>query len=186
MRRTRKVLAVSVAAIMLSALPMAAQDYPPDDVLPSATTSQTTVRPGELINVDGEDWLPGSEVTIEFLSTPVLLGTANVDANGRFSTQVRIPADAVPGPHSLRMSGLGRDGLPRTISIPMTVLGIAAVPPAAAPAAPGRVSAPATAGPGVLATTGGMLALTAVTGLLLLAVGIGTVRVSRRAGKVAS
>jgi hypothetical protein len=176
MTRLSTLIALLALALMI-AVPAVAQDYPIDDDEPEATVSQTVVVPGQPVVVSGEDWLPNSTVTIEFLSTPVLLGTASVDANGRFSRQVTIPSNATPGPHTIRVSGFDTDNLPRVVNIPITVAAAAAAP--AAPAAP---VTPGTA----LARTGGYLTTAGSMAVLLLVIGGGALFASRRLGKVAA
>jgi hypothetical protein len=183
MRRAGTLIATSLLLVLIAA-PAYSQTgpYPPADDQPQAGVSQNVVFPGQTIEVSGRQWLPGSDVTIEFLSTPVLLGSARVDASGRFATQVRIPLDATAGPHTIRVSGLDTDRVPRVVSIPITVRAVAAAPPAASPASPPAVT-PRT---GALARTGGYLTTGGSLAVLLLVVGCGALFASRRLSRTAT
>jgi hypothetical protein len=137
---------------------------------PTGSVSSFVVVAGEEFILVGENWLPFSTVTIDLRSAPVLLGTARVGADGSFRTRLRVPPDFPPGNHTLVMSGLGADALPRQVSIPMTILapgsdaaaataastagagtagaaGSAASPLAAGEGGPGGSAAPGTSGP---------------------------------------
>jgi hypothetical protein len=176
MHRTATTLVAFLALLLLVAAPAAAQDpYPPVDDDPEATVSQTVVVAGQPVTVSGNKWLPGSQVTIEFLSTPVLLATAQVDATGRFSTQVTIPRDATPGPHTIRVTGLDFDRNQRTVNLPIIVQAAAAAPPVSTPAAPPAVTPRA-----ALARTGGHLTTGGAFAVLFLVVGGGALFASRR------
>lgn len=122
MRRILTVVVAGCALLGLAAAPALAQ-YPP--AAPSLAVSATVVTPGDPLTVSGSGWLPASEVTLTFLSSPVVLGTATTDANGAFTTQVTIPADASPGRHTIRATGLGPAGQPRTVDVAITVAGAA-------------------------------------------------------------
>jgi LPXTG-motif cell wall-anchored protein len=51
--------------------------------------------------VSGTGLEPNFEATIEFNSVTVVVGTVTTDATGSFETQVTIPEDATPGPHTI-------------------------------------------------------------------------------------
>lgn len=131
MRKLITVILTGVALLALAAPAMA--QYPP--AAPVVAVSDTTVVPGQTIGVAGDGWLPGSQVTFTFFSTPVVLGTANVDANGQFTSQVTIPADATEGPHTLRTTGTDAASQPRTVDVALNVVSAAA--PAGVTPAPG-------------------------------------------------
>lgn len=82
--------------------------------------SSTSLVPGQPLTVTGDGWLPGSTVTLVFLSEPVGLGSVTVAADGTFSTVVTVP-DVEPGAHQIRLSGTGADGRPRTVFADVTL-----------------------------------------------------------------
>lgn len=167
MRRTATLTGLLALLFTLAAAPASAQDYPPD--APTAAVSDTTVAPGEPITITSEGWLPGSEVTITFESEPQVLATVQTGGDGAFTTQVTVPADATPGEHTLRLSGLDPDGQPRTVAIALTVPG----------AAGDDAAAGVTPSPRLPATgTDALLAVGAAVGLV--GVGAAAVAVARR------
>jgi energy-converting hydrogenase Eha subunit A len=177
MTRLSTLIALLALALMI-AVPAVAQDYPiDDDEEPSATASQTVIAAGGTVTVEGDGWLPGSEVTISIFGNGVseVLGTAQVNAAGEFVTQVTIPSNLAPGAYSIRITGLDTDAQPRTVDIPITVTGAAAGAPAA-PVTPGTA----------LARTGGYLTTAGSMAVLLLVIGGGALFASRRLGKVAA
>ena len=191
-RRVGATVAAALAAVTL-ALPVAAlaQGYPP-----SAGTlgvSNTAPAPGELITVSGDGYAAGTGITITFESDPVTIGNVNADASGAFTAQVRIPADATPGNHTIKATGMGADGATRVTSAAVTVTGgstgsggSSANSPTAAPAGGGSsanspTAAPATASrTGRLAFTGLEVVALCVFGLTLLCGGVVLVTMARR------
>lgn len=127
MRRFTAVVVIGLFLLAMMTMPALAQDYPPD--APSVAVSDTTVVAGETITVSSSGWLPGSDVTVTFLTTSEVLGTAEVGADGAFQTRVTIPSDASPGVHTLRVTGTGADGEPASVDIRITVEAVAAALP---------------------------------------------------------
>lgn len=174
MFRARVIMLLALSAVLLMAVPVLAQEYPPADDEASVTVSQTTVAPGEAITVVGDDFQPGSTVTIALVDsagTAEVLGSALVAADGTFSAQVTIPADTPPGDYILRVRGFDVDGNERVLDTALAVTGDQA--------------APVTAGPS-LARTGGLLTTGGALAALLLVVGGGAVFASRRLGRTAA
>lgn len=173
MRRSLIVALAGFALLMVAVGPVLAQPYPPE--APAVTVSETTVVAGQPLDVNGDGWLPDSEVTFTFFSVPVVLGTSRVNANGAFTSQVTIPADATPGPHTLQTSGLNRAGVATNVNLVLNVV-------AAAPASTARPpsGAAVTPSPRTLPRSGGeaFVALLAAAGLM--AVGSAAVVVARR------
>lgn len=60
---------------------------------------------GTEVDVTGEGFQPGEEVTIESHSSPLLLATVNADASGVVAARVLIPTAAEPGAHHLVLTG---------------------------------------------------------------------------------
>ena len=121
---TRRLVALSALFIgaLVVAAPAGAQQYPPQQE--GIQTSDSTVSPGQPITVAG--CCIAGEVTITFES--VVLGTTTASpADGSFSVQVTIPADASPGTHTITASGQAFDGSgPVVYSTTVTVSGAAA------------------------------------------------------------
>jgi hypothetical protein len=130
----------------------------------SVSTSLITVEPGDHLVLTGGGWLPGSTLRIVLHSAPVLLGTAEVDSNGNFRTQVTVPEDLAVGEHHLVVSGLDENGVPRQVTIPLTAIS------AGDSDQPGQV-ADANDDVGALPATGGTPAVLAVEALAALVVG---------------
>lgn len=89
--------------------------------LPSAAfhtdcrVSDTTPAPGQTIGVAGRGWQPFTTVEIYFAQggNQTLIGTATVNSEGRWSTQVTIPPSADPGSAQIVASGFeGHAGNP--------------------------------------------------------------------------
>jgi len=91
------------------------------------------LRAGQQVVVSGYDFLPGSTVNVYVYSTPRLLGSVTVDAQGAFSTTVTLPADLADGTHHLVASGVDGNGNPKYLVVEVSVTGgVAGVEPAAA------------------------------------------------------
>lgn len=165
-RRRMTVCLAVIALVAMTAAPAAAQ-YPPEG--PTAGVGSTTVSLGGQVTVTGSGWRAGSQVTITLLSNPRTLGTAQVDQDGTFSTTVTVPSDVPPGRHTLRLSGTGADGTPRTVDTRLQVK----------PAAPPD-EAPPEQQPPALAATGMNSGLGAAAGLGLLVAGAGALLLARR------
>jgi LPXTG-motif cell wall-anchored protein len=140
-----------------------AQQYPPK--APSVGVSDATVTAGESVTVSGSGWQAGSSVSLSFHSAPTSLGSANVRADGTFSTGVTIPSSASAGTHLIVASGTASNGRQRSVSTEVTVL-------AAAGAS------------GTTAFTGAQVQTWMVAAAVLLAIGIGLVLASRRRSRV--
>ena len=124
MRRSMTTLLLIVAMLVMAAVPAFAQGY--GEVEPSAGATDTTVVAGESTTICGEDWQPGSTVTITFRGE--VLGTASVDGAGEFCTTVTLPEGTPPGDYVLGISGFGPDGEPQTVSLRVVVAGTGSGP----------------------------------------------------------
>lgn len=98
MRRTAVALGLAVLLVTLGA-PARAQVYPPSPK--PISISRSVVNPGDTITVSGEQAAAGAELSLQFFPGPRELATTTADANGRWSAEVTIPADAGPGKHAL-------------------------------------------------------------------------------------
>ncbi|MEJ5888503.1 GH92 family glycosyl hydrolase [Pseudokineococcus marinus] len=79
---------------------------------PALELGARLASPGAQVGVSGSGYLPGEQVALTLQrhqgrgEAPVVgLGTAQADADGAFTTQVQVPADARRGPHDLAASG---------------------------------------------------------------------------------
>jgi LPXTG-motif cell wall-anchored protein len=103
--------------------------FPPGVAVPTTTTvpgapvnvNTPSVAAGGQLTVSGSGWKPNSTVQIILNSTPVGLGTANVNVEGNFSKVVTIPADTAPGAHTIVLVGTNAAGIARQVSRAITV-----------------------------------------------------------------
>jgi hypothetical protein len=77
---------------------------------PTPTVSDTAPAPGGSMTVSGSGFKPGTQLTVQLFSDPVLLGTVDADGNGDYSIVVTIPVSTPPGSHEIVVTGLGADG----------------------------------------------------------------------------
>ncbi len=93
---------------------------PTGDLGAGGQTSATTSA-GNTITVNGDGFLPHSDVDVTLHSTPVHLGTFTTDASGAFTATVTIPSDTKPGAHTIVLTGTAADGQPATVTLALTV-----------------------------------------------------------------
>ncbi|HSM44208.1 MAG TPA: putative Ig domain-containing protein, partial [Acidimicrobiia bacterium] len=79
------------------------------------------VAVGDSVIFQGGGFAPDSEIIIELLSDPILLGTTTSDVDGRFSRQVIIPL-VEPGEHLLVATGLAPAGNPHQVLVRLRVV----------------------------------------------------------------
>ncbi|KQT96550.1 Ig-like domain-containing protein [Sanguibacter sp. Leaf3] len=172
---------------------------PPVTPTPDLTGSTTTLAPGEKITLVARGFLPGETVEFVLHSDPVVLGTAEADADGVATLVVALPAGVPAGEHHVEATGMTSL---RTAQIPVTVIAdvtvvtppvvtapVVTVPVAAAPVA----AAPVLTAPVVavvvpaapLASTGAELGSTALLVSVLLGSGVLLVVGRRRFGALA-
>lgn len=75
------------------------------------------VGPGGRITITGTGYQKFSPVRIFMMSTPVELGTAWTDTNGKFTLTVTVPTDVVTGSHELQINGYNTSGAVRSASL---------------------------------------------------------------------
>jgi outer membrane protein OmpA-like peptidoglycan-associated protein len=80
-----------------------------------------TMTSTSTVAVTGVGFQPGSTVEVWLFSTPRLLGTAIVKADGTFRLDVSVPAEVEGGKHTLQAEGLNTAGQARAISTPVVV-----------------------------------------------------------------
>jgi hypothetical protein len=76
---------------------------------------------GAEVTVSGSGLMPNSDVVLELHSTPVHLATVKTDANGAFTTKLRLPKDITPGLHHVVATGTARDGSKKVASTELIV-----------------------------------------------------------------
>jgi titin len=95
--------------------------YPP--TAPGDSESSSTACAGCAVTTTWSGYAPGSTVTIEFFSTPVILGGATADANGTATFDATIPSGASPGEHKFVGTGVDPQGKPLTESLQILITG---------------------------------------------------------------
>lgn len=92
----------TLAAGLLLAVAANAQpvfDQPASVFKGTVTARGQNVVPGSSAEVIGSDFVPGQQVTLLRGDTVLNSQPLTVDADGKFKTELKIPADAVPGTH---------------------------------------------------------------------------------------
>lgn len=141
---------------------------PTDPAQPALSLGAATVTAGGTIDLSGSGFAPGSTVTVELHSTPVVLGAATADASGAITLRAVIPAATPAGTHSVVVL----QGATELARIAVTVT--------AANAGPGTGSGTTTSTGTSLASTGIDPLWPATAALALLAVGAGALVFRRR------
>jgi hypothetical protein len=90
-------------------------DQPP----PGATIA--VVPPGGLATVRGQNWPPGTPVTITFDNPAVTLGTATATGDGNVAADVTVPETAAVGVHQVTIAGGGLTAAQPLYVIPRAV-----------------------------------------------------------------
>ena len=76
----------------------------------------------ESVFVEGDGFLPGTRADVWLFSDPTLLGTVEIDENGKFSGQIAVDGKFVPtGEHTLQVQGVGDDGFVRSANLGVIV-----------------------------------------------------------------
>ena len=72
--------------------------------------------------VEGDGFLPGTRADVWLFSDPTLLGTVEIDENGKFAGQIAVDGKFVPtGEHTLQVQGVGDDGFVRSANLGVVV-----------------------------------------------------------------
>jgi hypothetical protein len=123
----------------------------------TAGLSSSSAAPGGTLTVTGDGFAPGSTGQIFVFSTPVKIGEGVANAAGRITVVVQLPADLVPGAHTIQLQGIDPQGRARVVSSPIIV-----------------------AGTGILRVTGAPTGELFAMGVFALGVGFALVLVARR------
>src|SRR4051812_29714154 len=90
-------------AVMSVGVASAVEDYPPNAPIVQLLVSSAPCDSN--VGANGNNWQPGSTVTLTLHSTPVNVGTASVNAVGTFSTSFVVPKGTELGNHVLEATG---------------------------------------------------------------------------------
>ena len=74
--------------------------------LPLGPNSELRTTPGQTFDIDGNSYLRGTSVNIYIMSTPILIGVAEVTPRGTFETTVTIPPTMNAGKHTIQIVGV--------------------------------------------------------------------------------
>ncbi|HVV38054.1 MAG TPA: hypothetical protein VHC63_15715 [Acidimicrobiales bacterium] len=91
------------------------------EVTPGDGIGESSASPGGEITIDASGFLPGTEVVIEFHSTPHRIGSVTADARGRVKTAAWVPVDAEVGTHHVVLTGTDATGKPKVESFAIVV-----------------------------------------------------------------
>jgi uncharacterized repeat protein (TIGR02543 family) len=94
---------------------------------PISSQLQLVVSVASQTQLQGSGLRANSFVEVWVLSTPVSLGTVQVNASGSFDVSVALPIQLLPGQHTLQIASLDSNGKLVTLSIPMVVRGSVSV-----------------------------------------------------------
>lgn len=87
---------------------------------------KSSYQPGDETDLSGSGLPPGSTVTGELHSTPVVLGTTIVKPDGTFLLHVKVPMDTEPGAHHFVVTVTPPGGVPATVEQAVTVMPVSA------------------------------------------------------------
>jgi hypothetical protein len=79
------------------------------------------LQPGDTVRVRLAGFKPGSTVEAWLFSTPVLMGTAKVGADGQVSGNFVVPRNAPDGAHRIAIVARTKDGKPATLTVGVMV-----------------------------------------------------------------
>lgn len=164
----------------------------PEPETPRLELAGTSAVAGGAVVVLGTGFAPGSELRVELRSTPVLLGTVTADGTGSFRVTMTVPADTVPGAHSLVV--VDPDGVETSTPLTVTAAAGGGDPGAGGPGDGGGGGAPGAGGAAAplpesgsdtgaassLAATGADSLPFLLGAVLLLGTGLGLVVLRRR------
>jgi LPXTG-motif cell wall-anchored protein len=116
----KRMIAAAALAVMLLAAPAAAQQYPP--AVNSLTVTCPNPQAGNTVDIQGQTFAAGAQVTFTLASEQAVIGTAVANASGIVSAQgVTIPAGTPDGAHTITGTGQAPDGSSLSISTNITV-----------------------------------------------------------------
>ena len=95
---------------------------------PAVDGSKLVVTQGATVTVSGDAFQANSVVQVWVYSTPRLIGTVQVKADGSFATSLPLPADLILGEHTLVLQGLNASLKVQTAQAPMLVKAVQTIP----------------------------------------------------------
>jgi LPXTG-motif cell wall-anchored protein len=111
----KRTIAAAALAVVLLAAPAAAQQYPP--AVNSLTVSCPTPQAGNTVDIQGQTFAGGAQVTFTLASDAAVIGTAVANAAGTVSASgVTIPAGTPDGAHTITATGQAPDGSSLSVS----------------------------------------------------------------------
>ena len=90
--------------------------------LPLGPQGELRTTQGQTLDISGTSYLRGTTVNIYIMSTPILIGAADVSARGNFTTTVTIPPSMRLGTHTLQIVGVNPGNETSRASVGMTVV----------------------------------------------------------------
>jgi Bacterial Ig domain len=166
-RRGALTALLAVATVLVSIFAAGSAGAYPPGTAPTLSLSSSTVGPGGSVTSSGNNFVPGSSVTVT-LDNGTTLATLTADANGAFSASITIPAGTAAGDHTLTAT----DATGESATAALTVT------------AAGAGGGAGGGGGGGLANTGVAIASIGGVGLLLLIGGGLMLLAGRRRSKV--
>lgn len=133
----------------------------PENATGLALVSGELVPGGDIV-VSGEGFAPDADLNLYVCSTPVLIGTAVADADGRVEGGGTIPTNLEAGVHYIIAYGLDSDGNPLTLGLEFgeeSATTTTAPPSSPDDTAPATTAATVGVTPVTAATTGGTAAV---------------------------
>jgi outer membrane protein OmpA-like peptidoglycan-associated protein len=95
---------------------------------PLGSDGGLVLAPSGSLPLAASGYSANSSVFVYLMSTPVLLGVLQVDANGTMSGELELPSNLAPGSHTLQINGYSAAGLLRSVSLGVTVAPAVATP----------------------------------------------------------
>jgi hypothetical protein len=83
--------------------------------------SDSTVQPGQGVNLSGDGFGSNQPLQVTFFSSPISMGQISSNAAGSYAATMQIPLGASPGAHTIVVSGTGANGGSREVRTAVTV-----------------------------------------------------------------
>jgi hypothetical protein len=107
-KRLAAVMAVGVLLLLAAVSFASSASAYPDGTAPTLALDHNSGTVGDHVTVTGAKYLPDADVSLEFHSNPVSLGTVHTDSHGGFTTSITVP-DVALGAHSIVGSDSGNE-----------------------------------------------------------------------------
>ena len=93
----------------------------PTGSAPTVIDSKLQLFAGETVAFKGKGLVPNSSVKVWFYSTPQMIGTFNIKADGSFSATLKVPVGLPLGNHTLVLQSVGEDLKVQSEQFPVTL-----------------------------------------------------------------